>query len=62
MKNTENKDESATCTCCNTKIPLSSAHTPEGIDYAYNFCNADCFEKWKKSEKSGKSDKHNDEN
>lgn len=36
------------CDFCNIDIPLSSALTPEGMNYVLHFCGTGCFEKWKK--------------
>lgn len=46
--NKSNDHPTCQCDCCHQDIPLSTALTPEGMDYVYHYCGEDCFEKWKK--------------
>ncbi len=40
------------CEVCRTQIPISEAKSAEAVDYVMYFCGLNCYEKWKKQEKT----------
>jgi hypothetical protein len=38
--------ETIACEVCLKEIPRSVAHCPEGAEYVYYFCGADCYQQW----------------
>ncbi len=40
------ESEHVACRICLKQVPRSVAQSPEGTEYVYYFCGADCYEKW----------------
>ena len=38
------------CEICMKEIPRSVAQCPEGAEYVYYFCGADCYQHWQEKE------------
>ncbi|UCH53084.1 MAG: DUF3330 domain-containing protein [Pseudomonadota bacterium] len=51
--------ETVACAVCLKEVPKSVADSPEGTEYVYYFCGAECYEQWKskKGEKNAESGK-----
>ena len=58
-KNTEGCSMCECISCCK-HIPLSSALTPEGVDYVSYFCSTACYEKWQNKKKEQSDEKTNE--
>lgn len=41
------------CDICCLEVPISSAKTPESVDYVVYFCGLDCYAKWRQQGEQG---------
>ena len=39
--------EQVACQICLKQVPRSVAKSPEGTEYVYYFCGAECFDQWR---------------
>lgn len=45
------KEHLLKCKICSKEIPKSAAMSAEGVDYVWNFCGKECYDKWQNMQK-----------
>jgi hypothetical protein len=51
MKKAKKKEEKIACHVCKKMIPKAAALHAEGQEYLLHFCNVECFNYWKETQK-----------
>lgn len=46
--------EQVACAVCLKEVPVTEATVPEALDYVVHFCGLECYELWKKQDRTAK--------